>query len=80
MYNYFFAENSLLIVAFKTRSSGGEIEEINAIRHGNKVVIEINGTKGTQTVIASQIAVLEVKKEDINGVKKVQFTTNMDKY
>ena len=76
----FFEEQSLFFVAFKTRSGGGGIERIEVNRRGNSVMIDIKGNEGMQAAITDHVVVLEVQKNLIVGVKKIYFTTNMDKY
>ena len=76
----FFEEQSLFFVTFKTRSGGGNIEKIEVNRRGNSVMIDIKGNEGMQAAITDHVVVLEVQKNLIVGVKKIYFTTNMDKY
>ena len=76
----FFEEQSLFFVTFKTRSGGGNIEKIEVNRRGNSVMRDIKGNEGMQAAITDHVVVLEVQKNLIVGVKKIYFTTNMDKY
>lgn len=59
---------------------GGAIEKIEVNRRGNSVMIDIKGNEGMQAAITDHVVVLEVQKNLIVGVKKIYFTTNMDKY
>lgn len=75
--NEFFADNALVIVAFRTTSGGCGVEEIKVLKRGNRLTVDINGMDGVMTVIGGIIVVLEVKKDDVVGVKTVRFTTNI---
>lgn len=76
----FFEKYSLVIVSFRTRSSGATIEEIKATKNGNRLTVAINGTNGVMEMIGQTTVILEVKKADISGVKNVSFTTNLNKF
>ena len=73
----FFTNNALVVVAFRTTSGEGEIQEIKVSKSGNRLIIDIDGTDGLQTMIGVMVVAIEVKKDDIQGINNIKFTTNM---
>ena len=75
----FFASNSLVLVAFTTRTMVAQIDEITLTKKGGRLDVGINGTESTMQMIYRVVVALEVTKEGINGARTVKFTTNLNK-
>ena len=75
----FFASNSLVIVAFATRTAGSQIEKITLTKKRNRLDVDINGHIGLMSMVDQVVVALEVTKENIDGAKTVKFTTNLNK-
>lgn len=75
----FFVENSLVIVAFSTRTGGSQIEQIKLSKNGSRLTVDISGNIGLMNMVDQVVVALEVAKESISGAKTIKFTTNLNK-
>jgi light-regulated signal transduction histidine kinase (bacteriophytochrome) len=75
----FFKEKSLIVIAFRTRTTGETIDEVNVVRKGNNLTVNIIGTNGLFDALSQVTIMLEVNKNDIKGVKNISFTTDINK-
>src|SRR5688572_2476596 len=58
----FFEEKSLIIIAFRIRTTGETIDEMKVVKKGNKLTVTINGTDGIFDALSQVTIALEVNK------------------
>jgi len=74
----FFMDYALAIFAFRTPTSGGQIEEIKLRKegYGNELLMDVSVELGLMDAESFGIVVVEIKKADILGVTNLRTITN----
>ena len=73
----FFTNNSLVLVLFTTPTIV-EVCDIKVSKFGDHLLVGITGMDTASLAIGGVGLALEVRKEDIVGIKSISFTTNLD--
>jgi len=64
----YFSENALVLYLFTSGSGGSKIDVTEVLKQGNKLTVITDITWGMLTVITHSTVVLEVSKDDVDGV------------